>query len=229
MENQNSGKINIQGKELELVRLKLKGWTMLEALKSELDTATSKNDYNQLFNVMVKFIEVAVLPTPSGIEWDKLPWYEFLEIYNKVISLNSPTLEFSILRGSGKKEDKKLPWEYEGRAWYFWLNLFAQNYGWSIDTVSELDIDDAIGLYQEIEIGEQTEKEWQWGLSEFSYSYDKSSKKSKHIPMQRPSWMLPMVPKELPVVRMRRDMLPVGNVIDIQAEEMARRENKRGI
>lgn len=222
-------KINIQGTELELVRLKLQGWTKLESLKAELDTATSKNDFNLIFNVMVKFIEVAVLPTPSMVEWDKLPWYEFLDVYNRVIHLNRPRLDFSILRGNGEKSDKKLPWEYEGRAWYFWLNLFCKNYGWSIDTVANLDIDDAIGLYQELEIGEHMEKEWQWGLSEVAYTYEKSTNKSKLVPMKRPQWMLPLVPKELPVVRMRRDMLPMGNVIDVQAEELARRERKRGI
>lgn len=215
-------KIKIQGKEIELVRLRLRQWSGLEGLKRELDSATSIHDFKLIYSIMVKFIEVAVSPSPSGVEWNTVPWYEFLEVYSKSVELNSPTIEFPILRGSGG-DTKKLPWEYEGRSWYFWYNLFATNYGWEEDRIANLDIDDALGLYQELQIDDQMHKEWEWGLSEIAYPYDSSTKKQKYKPLSRPSWMLPMVPKQLPIVRMKRAHLPVGNIIDLQEQEKERK------
>lgn len=218
--------IKIQNKEISPIRLRLKAWSKLEGLKQEIDTATSKNDFNLIFNSMVKFIEVAVSPSPSKIEWDKVPWYEFLEIYFKVVEINSPTIEFPILRGSGG-DTKKQPWEYEGRSWYFWFNLFSKNYGWSEETISNLDIDDALGLYQELQIDDQMGKEWQWGLSEVAFKYEKSTNKSIFQPLPRPNWMKPIIPKQLPVVRMLKSHLPMGNVVDLQELE-AERQKKNG-
>lgn len=209
-------KINILGKEYSIVRLKLKGWTQLEPLKKQLEIAISKNDHQTTFEVMVKVIEMAIIPSQE-VQWDALPWYDFLIVYSLVLQVNAPTIQFPILN-SQQRDEKKLPWEYEGRSWYFWLNLFAKNYGWDEETISSLDIDTAIGAYQEIAIDEQLQKEWEWGLSEVTYSYDKSTKKSKHTPLQRPAWMNPIISKQLPVVRMKKSHIPVGNVIDVQEE-----------
>ena len=89
-----------------------------------------------------------------------------------------------------------------------------------------MDIDTAIGAYQELSIDEQLQKEWEWGLSEVAYSYDSSTKKSRYVPLQRPAWMNPIIPKQLPVVKMRKSHLPVGNVIDVQEEAKKRKENE---
>lgn len=216
-------KINILGKEYSLVRLKLKEWTQLEPLKKQLEVAISEKDHQATFDVMVKVVEMAILPS-GEVQWETLPWYDFLTVYSLTLQINAPTIQFPILN-SKQRDEKKLPWEYEGRSWYFWLNLFAKNYGWKEEEIASLDVDTAIGAYQEISIDEQLQKEWEWGLSEVTYSYDKSTKKSKHTPLQRPAWMNPIIPKQLPVVRMKKSHLPVGNVIDVQ-EETKRRATK---
>lgn len=221
----NEIKINILGKEVTLVRLKLRKWSQLEGIRKPLDTAISKKDFNTTFDMMVKLIEMAV-SIPVEIDWSSVYWEDFIYLYSQVVSLNSPTIEFPILRSASK--EKPQPWEYEGRSWYFWLNLFSSNYGWSEEVVAELDIDTAIGLFQEISIQEQMTKEWQWGLSEIAYPYDKSTKKSIYKPLTRPDWMAPMVPKQLPVVRIKQSHLPMGNIVDVQAEEVQRRA-KRGV
>lgn len=218
-------KIKIQNREFTLVRLKLKGWSMLEPLKKNLDIAISKDDPELIFNSMVRIIEMAIVPFPK-VDWEKLPWWEFLEIYVRVIHSNSPTTEFPILK-SGKPKEEKLPWEYDGRSWFFWLNVFAKNYGWDEETIANLDVDTAIGAYQEIALEEQLQKEWEWGLSEMTYSYDKSTKKSKAVPYPRPDWMKPMIPKQPKTIRMLKSHLPMGNVIDVQAQEMERRAKKK--
>lgn len=208
-------KIKIEKKEITLSRLKLRGWTGLETVKKEIDAAASKNDFNQSFMYMVKFIEAALLSSVD-IDWSALPWYDFLFIYNKVIELNSPTIEFPIIARSGTADEKKNPWEYDGRAWYYWLNLFAENYGWNSETIAEMDIDEAFGLLQEISINEQLEREWEWGLSEMAYEYDKTTKKSKYHPLPRPSWMQPIIPKQLPIIKIPKALMPVGNIVNLQ-------------
>lgn len=224
-----SVKINIQRKELELARLTLRGWTKLGELKIEITETASKKDYAQLFQSMVKFIE-AVSLSPTGVDWEKVSWFEFYDVYAQAISLNSPRFEFPILVRASQEKNKKPPWEYTGRSWYFWLNLFASNYGWDAETIGNLDIDEAMGLYQELSIDDQLGKEWEWGLSEIAYPYDPSTKKSKYKSLQRPPWMLPIVPKQLPVVRMKKSFLPMGNIIDLQGQESERLEKrKRGI
>jgi hypothetical protein len=122
-------------------------------------------------------------------------------------------LNFPILTSQTKENDNKLPWEYDGRGWYFWLNLFAKSYGWDEKTIGELDIDTAIGLYQETQIDEQLDREWEWGMSEIAYPYNDRTKKSEFRQLPRPDWMMPMAPKHVPVVKIRKDMIPVGNVI----------------
>lgn len=216
-----SHKIKIQNNDFLLQRLALGDWCKLEEIKKEIDEAVSKNDYELVFSKMVKFVETALCQS-APIDWNKLPWFEFAEVYSKTVEVNSPTIEFPVLRNA-KSDNKKLPWEYDGRSWYFWLSLFAKNYGWRQDEIYQLDLDTAIGLYQELAIDDQLMKEFHYGLSEIAYPYNKGTKKSEYKPMPRPSWMLPIVPTQLPIIRMKRDHLPVGNVIDLQEREMERR------
>ena len=218
--------ITILDNPVTLRRLSLRGWSGLENLKKEMDDAISKKDFDTYFVSTIQFIEMALSPSEK-IEWSEVSWWEFLEIYSKTVELNKPTILFPILDVTQKKEGKKMPWEYDGRSWYFWLNLFADRYGWNETTIGELDIDTAIGLYQEIELNSQLEKEWSWGLSEIAYQYNSSTKKSEYKPLDRPEWMLPISPKQLPVIRMRKDMMPMGNIVNFQ--EPKKEDDKRGI
>jgi hypothetical protein len=203
-------KIKINGKEFSIVPLRLRGWSALEELRRIMEVAVSNHDLQSYFETLVQFIETA-LPSSKGIDWTLLPWYEFLEIFSLVSQANMPTMKFPILE-ENKKEEEKLPWEYLGRTWFFWLNLFARIYGWNEDKIAELEIDSAIGLYQEIVLDEQFKREWEWGLSEIAYPYDESSKSAKFHPLDRPNWMMPLAP-EPKTVKIRTDMIPLGNII----------------
>lgn len=204
-------KIKIAGKEFSILRLPLRGWAKLESIKKKMDEAIKSGNTDLYADEVEKFLEVTTSPK---IEWEKVPWFEFVEILNLATVANSPTLDFPIL--NSKEESKPLPWEYEGRAWYFWYDLFARNYGWDAETIGNLDIDDAIGLYQEISINDQLNKEWEWGLSEMAYPYDKNTKKSRFQPLGRPSWMTAnLVPATLPVVKMLKAHMPMGNIVDV--------------
>jgi hypothetical protein len=213
--------VTIGGKTISVSRLRLRGWAELENLKGQMDEAISRRDFTDYFRLQVEFIEMALSPT--DIVWEEVPWYEVVMAFNEVVKTNTVSRRFPILEGNGK-ESKKQPWEYEGRSWYFWSNLFAKNYGWDLETIANMEVEDALGLYQELSIDDQFEKEWQYGLTEIAYPYNSSTKKSEFKPLERPKWMLPIAPKEPIKIKMRKDIMPMGNVIDLSAPK-----DKRGI
>jgi hypothetical protein len=97
--------------------------------------------------------------------------------------------------------------------------MLSEAYSWSLEYVAELDIDDAIALLQEIATSEQTQREWEWMLSENSISYDKRSGKGSFQKLRRPDWM---DRKKAPEkkrhtlgdkIPMKKSMMPVGNVV----------------
>lgn len=176
-----------------------------------MDEAISHKDLNTYYRLLVSFIDTASSLLIKN--WDEIPWYEVISAYSEVVILNSPTIKFPVLFGEESKNEK-MPWEYTGRSWYFWLHLFASNYGWSEEHIGELDIDTAIGLYQEILLGDQLDREWHYGLSEVAYQYNSGTKKNEYKPLDRPTWMLPMAPKQLPVVKIRKDLMPIGQATE---------------
>jgi hypothetical protein len=193
-----------------------------------MDDAITNQDFDAYYATVILFMEMA-LSSPTKIDWKVIPWWEFVSAYAEVMTLNSPSIEFPLIIGNKKKEEKKLPWEYAGRSWYFWLNLFAKNYGWDEESIGAMDIDSALGLYQELLMDEQFEHEWQWSLSEIAFPYNSATKKQEYKPLQRPEWMLPLAPTQLPVIKIRKDMLPMGNIIDLGAKPVAKQEGMRGI
>lgn len=220
-------KININGIEFELGRLRLKGWTYLDSLRKTMESAVSKKSYKSYYDAVIKFIDTALVPSKNTVDWSTVSWFELLDAFYVVVRLNTPTLKLPILESSLKENDP-LPWEYDGRTWYFWFHLFAKSYGWTENVIANLDIDDAIALYQEIVIEEQLQREWEWGMSEVSYEYNKATKTSKHRSLERPKWMLPIVP-EPKKIKIRKDMLPVGNTINPNEDELKRRAQRSGI
>lgn len=142
----------------------------------------------------------------------RLPWYSITEVFFSCMEINKISFQFPVLKQAPKQREE-FAWDYAGRDWYYWLNTFASAYGWSVEQVEALDIDDAIGLLQEIELDDQFEKEWEHGLSEIAYPYDQSSKKQKFVPLKRPRWMNKMPDVAKLVRKIPKKMIPVGLVI----------------
>jgi len=195
-------------------KLRLKQWAEMGDLQQRISKAAEINNPELVSELILETIGLITEKDHS-----KKFWIETVAKYREVHTQNVPSSKFPVLKSKQKKEP--LPWEYEGRGWYFWLNLFAKNYGWGEDQVAELEIDDAVGLYQEILIDEQLNQEWEWGLSEVSYTYDKTSKKSKPIKLPRPSWMTGITDrqKEPQTIKIHKHLMPVGNVIDLGGDK----------
>lgn len=196
-------------KETDIRRLTLKGWAAIDDLRRTIDNLAQEGKWWLVPDIIFQVIEIGCSRKIPKI----LFWIDVIKIYNQILERNQPTKLFPIL--TSKEKGKPLPWEYEGRSWYFWLNLFGDRYGWDEEQISKLEVDTAIGLYQEIVIDDQLRNEWDWGLSEVSRGYDSSSKKSVFHPLPRPDWMRPIAPKRQAVktVKMPAGMIPSGNVV----------------
>ena len=68
----------------------------------------------------------------------------------------------------------------------------------------------------------QLEREFYHSLSELSYEYIKSTKKSKLVPMTRPYWMLSSIHDDRPLKKVPpipKSLLPVGNVVTLKERQ----------
>ena len=203
--------IQLGQNEYSADRYGLRKWLQLENLRSEIVRAVEGKDRQSLSEKAYLYLSTALPVSKDMLE--SLPWYEVLSTLFTIYDLNTPSLEFPMLLVHSKTKGE-IGWDYEGRDWYTWAHMLAHEYGWTIQYIEFLEINDAIGLLQEILSEHQFEREWQWGLSEMAYPYDENTKKSNFKPLPRPEWMQTVQKVEEPKkVKIRIDMLPVGNVI----------------
>lgn len=194
-------------------RLTLRGWAALDDLRREIEEEGSEGRWENIPPLIFKVIQLSFKPNKN------IFWLDTVELFRKTVDLNAPIKDFPILRARDKSDPE--PWEYVGRSWYFWVNLLASNYGWSEEQIGALDIDTAIGLYQEIQVNNQLKDEFQWGLSETSYSYDKTTKKSRLTRMPRPRWMTRAVEKKKTVKKTKIPSvsMPIGVIEKLTPDE----------
>lgn len=112
------------------------------------------------------------------------------------------------------KAKKESDWEYKGRSWNYFSHLLADAYGWTLEYIAELDVNEALGHIQEVLTSEHLEHEFYHSLSEVAFAYNKSTKKSDYKPLTRPYWMLP-VAKPLRKFRIPKSLLPLGVGVDM--------------
>jgi hypothetical protein len=200
---QKSSTVTLGGKEHEVNRAKLWRWLQLEDIREKIARAADRKDKIGFTALIYSYLSVAL-----SVEDDftSLPWYEIADAYIEIVRMNHPSTEFPLLR-SVSENIEQVPWDYEGRTWYAWLNLISSAYGWSIEYVAELDVDDAIALVQEIRTTEQANREWEWARSELAYD-----RKGKHQKLPRPKWMerVPILPEGY---KIKRYALPAGTIV----------------
>jgi len=206
----NTIEIKIDKKKYNLQRSNLRQWLHLEDIRSKIIEAAGNKNIELVVESMYSYISSAFR---FNLDLEDLPWIQVVEIYAEISLLNAPKLDFPILKVHSKKDQIPL-WDYEGRTWYFWSHMLARNYGWNLDYIASLSIDDGIALIQEIMIDDQMKREWEWSLSEIAYSYNEKTKKSEFRELERPFWMFAQKEiKEPKKIKIRKDMLPIGNII----------------
>ena len=191
--------------DVKFERKLLKEWLALEEIRAKIIGAADTGLYSEVASGIRAYVSAA-----SSVEYKDTVWFETLQNFENALSANLPIHPFPLLKS--KEKGKVMPWEYEGRTWYYWLHIFSRWYGWTEEQIANLDIDTAIGLLQEILISEQMEHEWNWSLTEIAYPYNKSTKKSEFKELPRPDWMQKIVPKPEKIM-MRADSFPLGNIV----------------
>lgn len=198
-----SSSVVLGGTEYNVDRARLKRWLQLEGIREQIARASDREDRSGFVAQIYSYLSVALSVEDN---FEHLPWFEVVEAYQKILSINSPTLDLPLLHATDSGE--RVLWDYEGRTWYSWANIFSRAFGWALDYIAELDLDDAIALLQEIKADEQIQREWEWMLTEVSYD-----RKGKHKELPRPHWMRGIIIPDASKTKIKRSILPVGNVV----------------
>jgi len=190
-------------------RKKFKVWSGLERLANETQKAV-ETDINK-FPLIVNVYVSTALNLPIKLV-RKLPWNISISLYYFSMSLNSPR-EIPLLKPGSKKDDE-VGWDYPGRGWYYWSHLLAEAYGWTLEYIANLDIDDALSYIQEILTTNQLEHEFIWSTTEIAYPYNSTTKQSNFSPLSRPYFMFEKA-KPVKIFKIPKAMMPVGVINDV--------------
>lgn len=197
-------------------RKKLRQWIILEELRENIIKSFKGNNSKAFSGYIHRYIFLAYDLTDDTMLED-MGWWKISRAYEHAVQANRPILQIPMMVIEHKKEDylnRSYACEYPERTWYIFANIFAKNYGWSLQAVADLDVDDAFALIQEITMDDQLEKEFYYSLSEIAYPYDANRKLNVYKPYPRPAWMREMVQIQAPKkVKIRKDMLPVGLIV----------------
>ncbi len=203
--------VTLAGKIFAIERYRLKKWLELEEIRAHLSEAVDTKDIS---DCILRYVSTAF-----GIDTSILAqefWFDIVRAFVEICAANQPSRDYRILHTSERKSEDTM--DYDGRLWYSWCHLFAKNYGWKIEEIANMKIDDAIALLQEIMIDNYYEREWDWSLSEHAYTYDTITKKSIYNPLPKPTWMLEKSEKKtmqkgMKDVKIPHHMIPVGIII----------------
>jgi hypothetical protein len=195
--------IRIGEDDINYTRPHLREWLVLQ--DKQADVVKAVDTRGDVAKHIISFVSTAL-----HLDYDTiadLPWSEVGIAYFEILQSLLPLHEFPFL--NAKIRDKKEVWDYDGRTFYVWVHLFASVYGWSVEYVSNMDVDDAIALAQEVSVEDQLNHEWEWMVSEVAHQ-----SKDGFQPLSRPDWMQ-YTPKaqEIPKFKIRKDFLPSGIVV----------------
>ncbi len=201
--------ITIGDTTYEVSQLRLKKWVQFESLKENINIEAKHGNVDDFSEALLSCVSLCINMSVDKIK--DAPWIEVASAYRSCQEINSPSIDFPIFFTSARLQ-KSIGWDYEERHWYVWVHNLARSFGWSLEYIAELYIDDAIALIEEIYVQDQLDKEWEWSHSEIAYS----NKDGKFSPLPRPPWMesgYKNVKEEAMKTKIPKGMMPVGKII----------------
>lgn len=196
-----------------LRKVSFRTWTELEDRKFQIVEAVEQGS-DTLSDLMWAYVSTALHFCPKS--GSKIYWKDVATSFLNIHSVTVPKKSFPLVSRPAKEKNKKDPWDYSGRIWFFYSNIIASEYGWSIRAIANLSVEDALAYIQEILTERHLEKEFVWSTSQIAYPYNKVTKKSKFSPLPRPYWMTTdMDDKKRKVPAIPKSLLPVGNVVNL--------------
>jgi len=206
--------IALGGREWTIARARLGDFLKLQQARESVLEGVRSDDNGKIVGGLYAFLRV-LLTDLTIEEFHEAPWDEVATAYLQLENVNllPHREEFAIIRFAMGDGDK-VPWTHSLRPMMIWVHMIARAYGWSRDEIFNLYPEEAIALVQEILADEQMEREFMHALSEISYEYNKTTKKSHYKPLQRPAWMM-FGNRETGVKKttLIREWLPKGNVV----------------
>lgn len=147
----------------------------------------------------------------------KASWEVVIKSFLIVVSLTQCQIQLPIFM-SEKKKEKDEPWDYDKREWHLYIHMLAKEYGWTIEYISNLKVEDALSKIQEILIDEQLEREFLWTMSDRSSYWDDRTKTAKINPLPRPDWMNKHIELEKEVRKslVPASMMPAGQGLSVE-------------
>jgi len=183
-------------------------WIKLEEQKNQIVKAVGESSH-EFPKLMFDFLSTA-LHLPVQLFY-YAQWETIVKAFYICLPLTQCQLELPILQPT-TEEHKDDIWTYDHRLWHLYSHLLAKNYGWSLEYIAQLPIEEVFPKIQEIITDDQLEKEFLWGMSEKSISYDSKTQTGHFNPLPRPQWMTRSV-KPLPVIKpavIPDNLRPVG-------------------
>lgn len=186
-------------------------WIILEGKKERIVAAVEK-EQSDFPDLLLDFISTAAWGLSPKL-FEHADWLKIVELFYVCLS-KSPRVDIP-LTASNNEKIKEDPWNYEGRTFPLYAHLLAQAYGWSLREISQLQVEQALSMIQEIMVDKQLDREFYYGLSEIAYPYNKNTKQSIFKPLDRPYWMRPTLnpQKDIPRFTIPMEMMPMGAVV----------------
>lgn len=212
--------VSLGGDTYEIKRSRLGKYLDLLTQRDRLDKAVEKGEAPEIASGLYEYLRIS-LPDLDRETFESAPWFEVIQMFavNADINLIPHADQYAIISVDGGDESDGVPWDYPGRSGIVWKHLLAGAYGWPLGEIDDLWPEQAIRFLMEILSDEFSDKEFVHSLSELAYEYNESTKKSSYRPLRRPLWMVEGAEvsreerKKSLITKIRRDFLPVGNVI----------------
>jgi hypothetical protein len=205
--NEQYAYVYLGGQKVQVYRQKLGGHIQLLDIAAQM--SAHKEHPLMAASLIVRYLDTAGVNPP--IIKAARPT-ELIQAFLTLYALNGWAWVIPLIdpkRADGRPSQPP-PYDYAGRRWAVWIHRIAMNYGWSRDDILNLWPEEAAVYIQEILIQEHGDREERRSLSKLSYQLDKGSNTYNFVPSPKPSWMIDPEPK---MIRIRRSLMPVGNVI----------------
>jgi len=206
-------RVSLGGREYPLSRARLGRFLALQRQRSVLAEAVKRSDTGAIAEAVIGYLQTGLASVDLNFGfYASRPWSELLMAFQAIEECNRiPRIgDYPIMRG--KAREHRDPWDYPDRSIQVWFHRLASVYHWTLDEISNLWPEQAIGFIQEILIERQLEREFSHSLTTVAYKFDKRGV-GKLKPMQRPRWMTVASDKPPEKGPIPRKVLPLGSVI----------------
>lgn len=181
----------------------------LGGLAAHIEAALTAKDSATTAALMLSYFHLAGLNTGDMSDKEKLV------AYLRLTELNQLKFMLPFQKWATNSNVTKPPYDYSGRTWAWWIHKLASRYGWTGEYILNLWPEEAAAYLQEIMIAEFDESDEARALSNLAYHYDKQTQKSTFRPLPRPAWMKEDIGKKKKIYHVRREMLPMGHIINL--------------